>query len=114
MPKPRRRYNPNTRPSIRQKIWKSMRILRKFSVADLCRTTPGATKANVQSFISRLYKHGIIQKNGSHRRGMPGEFQAYILVKDTVHIPVLDTGRHHKNAGNEDGIQTDHPQEVTP
>lgn len=92
-----RKYNSANRPSMRRKIWQSMRILRRFTVPDLIRTVPGATVANVQSFVSRLFTAGILNKNGEVRRGYAGEYQAYTLVIDSgPDVPVLATGRHKK------------------
>lgn len=99
----KRRYNPKNRPSVRQKIWQSMRILRRFTIPDLCRTVPGATIANVQSFVSRLFTNEILRKQGIVKRGIPGEYQVYVLVNDSgPQIPVLATGRFKKSDNKEE------------
>jgi hypothetical protein len=94
MPK-KRTYKP--RKCIRQRIWKNMRILGKFTIPDLCRTVQGATQANVQSFVSRLFTAGYLRKQGEVRRGYPGEYQQYVLVNNIgPTMPVLQAGRFKK------------------
>lgn len=67
---------------LRRNIWRSMRIMRQFTIPDLMRTVPGATEHNVRSFLIRLTRHGITAKNGVIRGGRPGVFQQFRLVKD--------------------------------
>ena len=62
-----RRYQ--VRLCMRQRIWSAMRILTRFTIPDLCRVVEGSTVANVQSYISRLYREGYIGKFGTVRRG---------------------------------------------
>lgn len=93
----KRKYK--ARKCARQKIWTSMRILspKPFSVPALCRTVEGVTVANVQSYVSRLYKAGILTKVQKNRRGYCGEYQQYRLVEDTGPVmPVLSLGRFEK------------------
>ncbi len=76
-----------------------MRILspKPFSVPSLCCTVEDVTVANVQSYVSRLFKAGYLVKAGTVKRGRPGDYQKYRLVKDTGPVmPVLATGRHKK------------------
>lgn len=83
--------------SIRQRIWNAMRIKRQFTIPDLCRIVEGATVANVQSYVSRLYKEGFVSKIGQHRRGYTGEYQGYQLINDIgATMPVFLKGRHNK------------------
>ena len=85
------------RRSIRQRIWNAMRIMRRFTIPDLCRIVEGATEANVQSYVSRLYKEGFVGKIGQHRRGYTGEYQGYQLVNDIgPTMPVFLKGRFKK------------------
>ena len=67
--------------TLRGKIWQSMRILRRFTVADLCRTT-GAKRSNVRKFIKRLEAHGYVMQQGVFTGGRAGEFRGLRLVKD--------------------------------
>lgn len=89
--------NYNARPCLRQRIWKAMRIMGKFTVPSLMTAVEGATYGNVQSYVSRLFKAGYLRKHGTVRRGHAGEYQGYLLVKDVGPVmPVLLTGRHEK------------------
>lgn len=98
-----KKRNFQARKCQRQQIWQSMRILKRFSVADLCPTTePEASYANVQSFVSRLFKAGYLRKDGEAKRGFAGQQQTYVLKKDIGPImPVLNIGRHQINKETE-------------
>ncbi len=85
------------RRCMRQRVWQAMRILRRFTIPDLCRVIDGATIANVQSFVSRLYKEGFVGKIGQVKRGYAGQYQSYQLVNDIgATMPVFLKGRHKK------------------
>jgi len=80
--------------SLRQKMWQSMRIMKRFSIPDIMRTVPGSTYTNVCKFFNRLEKSGYIGKVGVYVSGRSGEFQGYALLKDSGPImPVLSYGR---------------------
>lgn len=82
---------------MRQRIWSAMRILTRFTIPDLCRVVEGSTVANVQSYVSRLYREGYVGKFGMVRRGFTGEFQGYRLIKNIgPTMPVFLKGRHQK------------------
>lgn len=72
--------------TVRRKLWQSMRILRRFTVADLLRTIPHDTKGlshtNAGKFVQRLAAHGYLNKVGDFKGGRPGAFQQYQLVID--------------------------------
>jgi hypothetical protein len=67
--------------ALRCKIWQSMRIMRRFTVAELCRTT-GAKRSNVRKFVKRLETHGYVAQQGGFAGGRPGLFRGLRLVKD--------------------------------
>jgi hypothetical protein len=67
--------------TLRSKIWQSMRIMRRFTVADLCRTT-GAKRSNVLKFVKHLEVHGYVAQQGPYTGGRPGVFRGLRLVKD--------------------------------
>lgn len=67
--------------AMRRKVWQSMRILRRFTIPDLCRTS-GASLTNTRKFIRRLAAHGYVAKQGRFIGGRPGEYQAWRLVRD--------------------------------
>lgn len=74
----------NRRPrnnAIRITIWENMRILRKFTIPELCMTT-GSKVNNTRKFIRRLAEHGYVAKMGRHVPGRAGSYQGWQVVKD--------------------------------
>jgi len=72
----------NRRPgTARAKMWQSMRILRRFSIPDLCRTS-GAGRENAKKFAAALERHGVVRRCASHD-GRPGVHNVWQLVRDT-------------------------------
>jgi hypothetical protein len=67
---------------IRRHIWRSIRIMRRFSQPDILRTVPGATPANVKKYLSWLVKHGYVTKDSSFTGGRAGDFQRYCLNRN--------------------------------
>ena len=98
------RRRPVIATSMRQKMWQSMRIMKRFSIPDVLRTVDGSTHTNACKFFCRLEKAGIIGKTGSYVSGRTGEYQSYVLLKDMGPImPVLGYGRN-----NDNGIEAQH------
>lgn len=115
--KKHKKRNFQARKCLRQQLWQSMRILRRFSVAELCPTTePECTIANAQSYVSRLFNAGFLRKDGQVKRGFAGQVQKYVLVKDIgPTMPVLNLGRYQKNKEketNKDKENTPVPEDV--
>lgn len=82
------------------KVWQSIRILRRFTLPDLVRTS-GAKLSNVRRFVWHLKTHGIIAEEGVYLTGYPGRYRRYRLVRETPKRPVTCTrcggsvsGRH--------------------
>ena len=48
--------------NLRLKIWQSMRVMRRFTVPDLCRTS-GANLDNVQKFVRNLLASWLYRKD---------------------------------------------------
>lgn len=69
--------------TTRRKAWKSIRILRHFTVAGVCRTVPDSKYANIYKFVAALARHGYIVPEGNFRAGRSGEFMSFRLVRDT-------------------------------
>jgi hypothetical protein len=67
--------------ALRNKIWTSIRILRRFTIIDLARTT-GASRGNVRKFIKRLEVHGYVVQATGYVGGRVGEYRGLRLVKD--------------------------------
>jgi hypothetical protein len=81
----RTRKKPGT-GTDRDKIWMSIRILRRFSIPDVIRTS-GAGGENVRVYMRFLRIHGYIARDGAWTRGRAGEYRAYRLVKDLPQRP---------------------------
>ncbi|WP_321367651.1 hypothetical protein [uncultured Desulfuromusa sp.] len=78
------RHSRPRRKAKRNQIWQSIRILRRFTLPDLCRTIPGGVSyTNVRKFVSELNRHGIVKKVGRYVGGRTGEYQQYQLVIDS-------------------------------
>lgn len=78
--------------SHRQKMWLSMRILRKFTIPDVLRTAPPAKIENAYKFFGRLEAAGIIGKVGDFTAGRAGEYQRFVLLKDMGPYSALGKG----------------------
>lgn len=98
------RRRPIIATSMRQKMWQSMRIMKRFSIPDVLRTVDGSTYTNACKFFCRLEKAGIIGKAGRYVSGRSGEYQGYVLLKDMGPVmPILGYGRN-----NDNGIEARH------
>lgn len=83
--------------TLRQNIWRSIRILKRFTIPDLLRTVPDLKYDNAQKFIRRLLDHGYVAKTGNYTGGKAGEYQKYVLRKDNGPVlPMLGIGRSEK------------------
>jgi len=83
--------------SLRQNIWRSIRIMRTFTIPTLMTTVPGLKYENCQKFVRNLVKHRYVSKIGGYKGGRAGDFQMYVICKDTGPIvPVLGIGRTEK------------------
>jgi hypothetical protein len=67
---------------IRRQIWRSIRIMRRFSQPDILRTVPDATTANVKKYFGQLVRHGYIAKDENFTGGRAGEYQSYRLIAE--------------------------------
>lgn len=77
---------------LRLKVWRGMRILRKFTVMSLLSTTgepveKGDVKT-IANWISHLTFHGYVGKLGERSR-QRGDYQTYILLKNPVSMPIV-------------------------
>jgi hypothetical protein len=68
--------------SLRRNIWRTIRIMRAFTLPDIMRTVPQATEYNVRSFLIQLNRHGVIAKNSGYLSGRSGTYQQFRLVND--------------------------------
>ena len=88
---------PANTSTVRQQLWRSMRIMLTFTIPGLMRTIPegqAVTYANVQKFVRRLVQHGYVAKDGVYKGGRAGDRQSYRLVNNIgPHVPILGIGR---------------------
>lgn len=102
---------PANTKSLRQTMWKTIRILRRFTVPDLLKTIPELKYSNAEKFVRALVKHGYLAKIGNYVRGKRGtDYQQYALINNSGPIvPVLNIGRSQKflkNTGKEKEKET--------
>lgn len=69
--------------AIRNNIWRSMRIMRRFTMPDIMRTVPGLKYVNLRKFVRTLLNHGIIAIQSSNVSGRAGSYAQYRLVTDS-------------------------------
>jgi hypothetical protein len=77
-------YSKPRKGAARQRIWQSMRILRRFTIPDLCKTA-SARPNNVKKFVRSLTIHGYVAKYGKYTSGRKGSYQQFRLVRDIGH-----------------------------
>jgi len=67
----------------RSQMWQTMRIKRQgFTVADLLITVPGASRDNIDHFLTKFSAHGIIKQIGEYRGGRAGSRKYWRLITD--------------------------------
>ena len=76
--------------TIRVKVWRGMRILRKFTVLTLLSTTGEVVEKEdiglISNWLSQLTYHGYVRRFGGRPRG---GHQMYILVKSPASMPIV-------------------------
>jgi len=88
---------PGRKNALRQNIWRSIRIMRTFSIPGLITTVPGLKYDNAQKYVRQLERGGYVSKVGGYKGGRPGDFQMYILCRDNGPMPPsLGIGRSEK------------------
>lgn len=67
--------------TARQRIWQSMRIMRRFTIADLMRTT-GSKHDNTRKYVVSLAVHGYVRENtaAGYIRGVKGAFKVWSIT----------------------------------
>jgi len=68
--------------AIRRKIWNSIRILRRFTLPDICRTVPETSYVNARKYVAQMRTHGIVAKQGKPVSGRGGSYQIFSLSRD--------------------------------
>ncbi len=82
----------------RHRIWQSMRILRRFTLADLIASAE-STRTNTQKYVQQLRAKGYVRVIQARRSGFPGEDAVYQLVRNTGPLPprIGKQGLHDPN-----------------
>lgn len=79
-------------PSARQRMWQSMRILRRFTIGDL-EATAEATRHGAQRYVSGLERAGYLTRAAERVSGVRGGAVQFRLVRDSgPQAPVLYRG----------------------
>ncbi len=76
-------------PRVRDRIWQSMRVLRRFTLPDLVATT-GASRENAKKYVRGLVRAGYLRCLSPYARGRKGGHAVWMLARDTgPHAPRL-------------------------
>jgi len=68
--------------SPRQRAWKAMRILSRWTLGDL-EATAEITRCNAESFVYALVKAGYVRCVQAKRNGVKGGYAKYQLIRNT-------------------------------
>jgi hypothetical protein len=68
--------------TARDRLWLSMRILRRFTMPQAC-ATAGLTEDNARRYLIGLERAGFVRVVLENDSGKAGSFKTYALVKDT-------------------------------
>ena len=68
--------------NARQKMWRSMRILRRFTAAEIEATAEAGT-SNVQRYVKALLRAGFLRIARPKREGVKGGHPVYQLARDS-------------------------------
>jgi hypothetical protein len=74
--------------SMHQKAWRSMRILRQWSIPAVVSTIEGGTVCSVAKFVKALERHGMVEKLPGYKKGRAGDHQIYRIYQKLSDQPV--------------------------
>lgn len=102
-----RKRAPMRGDQARQKMWNSMRILRRFTTADL-QATAEIGNSHCRKYVKRLLDAGYLRVAQPKREGVSGGHAIYALVRDSgVHAPrISKDGAHDPNLAPKGGAKT--------
>lgn len=69
-------------PRARDRAWQSMRILRRFTLPDLCATAEIGLE-NAKKYMGGLWRAGYLRRIQECRSGHKGGHAVWMLVRDT-------------------------------
>ncbi|OHD21248.1 MAG: hypothetical protein A2Y38_05485 [Spirochaetes bacterium GWB1_59_5] len=79
--------------TLRGKVWRSMRILKKFTIRSVLATSGEESDEgdyqNIKKWFRQLLRHGYIKKIGGQVYRQVGQYQDYILVRNPVSRPLV-------------------------
>lgn len=82
----------------RHKAWQSMRIMRRFTIPDIMRTS-GISKDNINRYLPWLVIEGYVAFEGRKGvRGQMGSNGVYRLIKDIPGMPIMPRDMPRDNA----------------
>jgi hypothetical protein len=70
------------RPRARDRVWTSMRVLRRFTIPDLSATAE-CHRDNVRKFLKTLTGAGYLRVVAPRRSGVKGGYQVWMLIRNT-------------------------------
>ncbi|MGH8012487.1 MAG: hypothetical protein ACREQ4_08315 [Candidatus Binataceae bacterium] len=98
--------------SARYRIWRAMRIMRRFQIGDLIATAV-AGESNVQKYVFDLTRAGYLRLARARQSGVKAGSAVYVLIEDSGPLPprIIGNGmvfdpnrarevRQERNAGN--------------
>jgi hypothetical protein len=69
-------------PASRDRLWLTIRILRKFTLPQMCATAE-VPYDNARRYIVQLERTGFLRLVQDHISGKAGSFKVYALVRDS-------------------------------
>ena len=72
---------------MHRSAWRSMRILREWSIPGIARTIPGATVAGVTRYVKSLERHAMVEKLPGYKKGRVGDHQRYRIYSKLADQP---------------------------
>jgi hypothetical protein len=83
-----------------KQAWQSMRVMRRFTQAELLTVAPAVTPSLLKRYVRSLTDAGFLRIVQARVNGRPGSSNVYMLVRDTGPVPPL---RHTDGKGMHDG-----------
>lgn len=101
-------YSTSSQAPALQRVWQSMRVMRRFTTADL-QTTAEAGETAVLKFTRALHQAGFLRLDKPIVSGRPGSRNVWLLVRDSGPLPPIrredGSGVYDPNTGIAWGMQ---------
>lgn len=82
MARPFGTYNATTQAPMLQRVWQSMRVMRRFTTANL-QATAEAGESAVRKYLAALRRAGFVRLVQARVSGRPGSRDVWALVRDS-------------------------------